>query len=128
MELLISIAIIGLLSTVVIVRYDTIKINSRDARRISDITSIAKGLGIYYTINNKYPVFTEPGITITGTDALSTLLIDSQSMPTVTPDPSPSYSYVYASNTTGTTYAISFCLEGTSIKNYSQGCGNTFTP
>lgn len=55
-EILVSIAIVGIISTVGIVSYSQAQIIARDARRKSDLRSIALALEVYYQKNKQYPV------------------------------------------------------------------------
>lgn len=52
MELLVVIAMIGLLSSVVLVNLSTVKVKSRDARRIADLASLELAIVSYYDSNN----------------------------------------------------------------------------
>lgn len=54
-ELLIIIAIIGILSTAVVVNLNAAKAKARDAKRIADITQIKKAIDIYYIEHDRYP-------------------------------------------------------------------------
>lgn len=54
-ELLIVIVIIGILVTLVIVTYGQIQQRARDAKRESDIDSVARVIASYYAINGSYP-------------------------------------------------------------------------
>ena len=56
-ELLVVIAIIGLLSSIVFASLTTARARGRDARRVSDLTEMAKAIGI---------IDTDPGPAITG--------------------------------------------------------------
>jgi len=55
-ELLVVIAIIGILAALILVALSNARKKSQDARRKSDITSIAKALEVYYTDNEHYPI------------------------------------------------------------------------
>lgn len=128
-ELLIVIAIIGLLTAVSMASFSMVKSRGRDARRMSDVNSIAKALASYVvTTGGAFPITTTP-IAITGSDGFSTVLINSGVIDAVPHDPtSPTRDYTYQTNSTGSTFTIAFCLETDTIKNYAQGCGNTITP
>lgn len=127
-ELLVVVAIIAILSSLILVSVDTIKTKSRDSRRMSDIGEIRNGLNLYFTDTNSFPIYSS-GINIVGTDAFSVLLETGGYMKEVPSDPiSPIQDYRYTSNSTGTNFTISFCLEGTSIPLYNQGCNNTIAP
>ena len=56
MELMIVIAIIGLLSTIAIMSLANTRGQSRDARRTSDIKTIQGALELYHNDNGGYPV------------------------------------------------------------------------
>lgn len=58
-ELLIVIVAIGILSTIIVVSYNGVQANSRDAARISTVNAIAKALGLYYLDNGKYPIISD---------------------------------------------------------------------
>ncbi len=54
-ELLVSIAIIGLLSTVVFASYSQAQKKARIARRVSDLKQVQTALAYYYAVNKSYP-------------------------------------------------------------------------
>lgn len=54
-ELLVIISIIGLLSSVTIVKLDDAKSMARDARRLADLNTIKKALEMYRVENGVYP-------------------------------------------------------------------------
>ena len=54
-ELLISISIIGVLSTIVFASFSQAQKKSRIAKRISDIKQVQVALGYYYAVNKFYP-------------------------------------------------------------------------
>lgn len=55
-ELLIVVAIIGVLSSVVISSLNGARMKSRDARRVSDLKQIRIALEMYYDQNGSYPI------------------------------------------------------------------------
>lgn len=55
-ELLIAIAIIGILATISVVSFNSVRSSARDSTRLSDITKIAMALEKYYNIHRSYPV------------------------------------------------------------------------
>ena len=59
-ELLVVVAIIGILATVVVVSVSGVRSKSRDARRISDIREIAAALQLYFNDQNQFPSATDP--------------------------------------------------------------------
>ncbi|MBI2048575.1 MAG: type II secretion system protein [Parcubacteria group bacterium] len=128
-ELLVVIAIIGLLSAVAMASFGAVQKRGRDARRISDVNTIAKSLASYaVTSGGVFPITTTP-IDITGEDGLSTVLENAGVINAVPHDPaSPVQDYTYVTPANGSSFTISFCLETDTIKGYSEGCGNTITP
>ena len=57
-ELLVTIAIIGILSAVVLTSMSGARNQAKDGRRVSDIKQIQLALELYYDINKTYPVDT----------------------------------------------------------------------
>lgn len=60
-EILVTIAIIGVLSTMVILALNNARVTSRDAKKVSDLSQISKALDLYYANNNSYPTTLTPG-------------------------------------------------------------------
>jgi len=127
-ELLVVIAIIGLLTAGVMAGLNIVREKARDARRIQDVNEIKKALSLHLISENTFPIALT-STALTGEDAVSLALIESGSLPTIPLDPlNPIYTYDYISNSNGTNYTISFCLETDSLSKYSEGCGNTISP
>lgn len=127
-ELLVVVAIIGLLASIVTVSVTEVRGNARDSRRVTDVQEIQNALASYVITNNTFPISVS-STTLTGTDSVSTALINSGSINQIPLDPQhPTRSYSYSSNASGNDYTITFCLETDSIPNYSSGCGNNVSP
>lgn len=106
-EILIVVAIIGILASIVLVGLGPIQKRGRDARKISDLRSVQNGLELYYNKNGSYPT----GIT-QWTDLDYQLKNAQIGVSQLPKDPrSPTVDYCYA--TDGTTYVLSAALEDT---------------
>jgi general secretion pathway protein G len=118
-ELLLVIAIIGILASVISVNFVGIRQRARDSQRKSDIRQIQSAVELYRVDNGSYPVRTSTyrinsGSTCPAVEAF----IDSGTtyMSKVPCDPSGSSgynagNYYYSSDASGTTYLMSSCLE-----------------
>jgi general secretion pathway protein G len=123
-ELLVVIAIIGILSTLAVVALNSARQKSRDAKRVSDIKQIQTALELFYGDQNLYPTGTlgtdaEAGTlgdadhtTLSSTNGFDTSAAGTTYMGLVPSNPTPNgANYVYAS-ADGSTYSITFTLEG----------------
>ena len=107
-EILIVVAIIGILASVVLVGLGPVQQKGRDARRISDLKQIQTGLELYFAKNGVYP--TGP---FADWSAFQAALIGAGVGVTNVPqDPSTASTYNYGT-TGGTTYTLSTTLEDT---------------
>jgi prepilin-type N-terminal cleavage/methylation domain-containing protein len=112
-ELLIVIAIIGLLSGVVVAATGPARANARDAHRVADLKSIQLGLALYYDVYRTYP---------TAVEGLSKLVASDQGfLPAIPVDPQSGASYVYTPSNNNRTYCLGATLEG-SIPSDSSSC------
>lgn len=127
LELLIVVAIIGILAAVTMVLLNSTRAHGRDSRRLEDLRSIENGLHLYAAGHNGLYPEASPAETIDGqTDTLSTKLIADEDMDAVPTDPlHPGMVYQYESD--GSTYTLTFCLETDEVAGFAAGCSNTFT-
>jgi type II secretion system protein G len=132
-ELLVVVAILGLLLSLVTISFQEMQSRSLDSRRMADIGSLQKALALYQVQHAQYPV--EPdGIDVTGTDELNVLLLNENFLSGQVKDPingtkdGLSYVFHYLTNASGSNYLISFCLETDSIQGKVEGCGNEVSP
>jgi prepilin-type N-terminal cleavage/methylation domain-containing protein len=120
-EVLVVIAIIGILSSVVLASLSIARMKSRDAKRIAELGQLALALELYFDVNQSYPSTTPVGYS--GADAavqfLTTLnFLPPQQLPPVGSEPTYLYHGVNASGEClleadgiCTSYAIGSTLE-----------------
>ncbi len=105
-EILIVVAIIGILASVVVVGLGPAQKKGRDSRRVSDLRSVQNALELYYGKNGSYPVpngtWTQFAAVLTGAG------IGTNQIPN---DPTASRDYVYSADANGTTYVLAAQLE-----------------
>ncbi len=104
-ELIVVIAIIGVLSTLGMANYLNVKTKARDSIRKSDFAQLRSALELYRSDQGAYPASPLPGCGSPLTGGGATYI---QKVPC---DPSSASSYSYT--TTGTTYQLIACLERT---------------
>jgi prepilin-type N-terminal cleavage/methylation domain-containing protein len=103
-EMLVVVAIIGILASSVLVGLGQATKTGRDARRVSDLKNIQNGLELYYNKNQTYPV------SISDWNGLKTALIGgSIGVKTIPQDPKGTY--YYATDGSGSTYVLGAILE-----------------
>jgi len=112
-ELLIIIAVIGLLAGMVVISMKNVKAKARDTQRVSDVGTIAKALNMYQNGINVYPIF--DGY-ITGTDVLSTTLKNAGAINAMPIDPTNTDNYrYYYQGVDGEDFYLEYYLETTSF-------------
>lgn len=124
-ELLVVIAIIGLLATLAVVALNSARQKSRDAKRVADIKQVQTALELSFVETNGYPTAATGTVLGSGNqvvlcDNASTATWQANStgcttvfMSLVPTNPTPGgadYTYTSAD---GSTYSITFTLEGT---------------
>ena len=113
-EMLIVIAIIGILASIVLVGLGPIQRRGRDSRRQADLRQVQNALELYYNKCGHYPggESCDDGIGSPDWEDMSNALtgagIGVNKIPT---DPSPATPYVYATNDTGSGYVLMATLE-----------------
>jgi type II secretion system protein G len=114
-EMLIVVAIIGILASVVVIGIGPAQQRARDSRRASDLKQIQTALELYYNKNGEYPITARGGQGgEMGWDALTTEItgagIGVNKVP-VDPINSTASKYQYASSGDGTAYVLKATLE-----------------
>lgn len=113
-EMLIVIAIIGILSSVVLVGLGPVQRRGRDARRQSDLRQTQNALELYFNKCGHYPGSSDCDSPIGSpswsgmTNALIGASIGINQIPK---DPSPTQDYAYETNDSGTGYVLMATLE-----------------
>ncbi len=121
-EILIVIAIIGIIISVSLISFSNVRQKSRDTKRISDIQLLQKSLEDYYRNEGSYPETLTPGQKLVGAVSSSTYMQMVPQNPSPKNDgacPNSDYAYIL----TGTGYMIDFCLsESTAQLTAGQKC------
>lgn len=130
-ELLVVMAIIGLLATMVITIAGEARAKSRDARREADIKTLQTALTLYVINNSAYPTAGGGGVCLDGADTVSSQLMSGGVISTIPVDPrhdcSTAVHYHYTS-TDGSTYSITYSLETNTILGKNAGLQPPVTP
>lgn len=112
-ELVVVVAIIGLLVAGVTVALDYARTRARDSKRTADAATIQRALGLYIGIRGSFPI--SAGQCLTGGDSVSLALVSESIISGLTGDPRyPSTApdcYWYQSDPGGTTYTFRYTLE-----------------
>ena len=112
MELLIVLAIIGVIMSVAVIAIGNIRESTRNVRRLSDIKQIQSALELYRANERTYPNTISTGQALLGSTSSSTYMIQIPTNPTPRNDGiCPNDNYLYQNNATGTSYKIDFCLS-----------------
>ncbi len=125
LELMIAIAIVGILSAVGIASFSNTLQKARDTKRKEDFQAIQKALQLYYNDNNKFPTTTTwvysstnpatwmPTAPVSVTPAyIKTLPLDPTNNGALTT--ATNYSYGYITDANGSCYVLAARLENTS--------------
>lgn len=106
-EMLIVIAIIGILSSILLVGLGAFRGRGRDARRISDLRQVQNALELHFNSIGRYPLSSEAS----SWDNLRTALVGANiGISTISSDPTAGRSYGYCSDD-GTEYVLGAILE-----------------
>lgn len=129
-EMLVVIAIIGLLASVTFALMQTTRAKARDAERESEIKTLQNALAIYVTSEKIYPTTSAEGVCLGGSDSVSSALVSANALPTTPLDPlhncgsglpSASNHHYHYTSLLGDTYVITYFLETDSIHGKSAG-------
>lgn len=115
-ELMIAVAIIGILTGVASISYNSIRLRARDAQRINDLNQIKVVLSLYYGSQTpaQFPTLNTKTTIDGSTDGLSTVLMPNyiRQVP-VDPTNSGNYVYKYQSSNSSKSFTLFGTLENT---------------
>lgn len=117
-ELLVSVTIIAILSTIGMNGYQSVARGGRDALRKSDLEQIRSALEIYKSQNNTYPNASVACVPDLTTDYINPYPLDPKS---------PTYKYCYVLGSGNLTYQLCARLENGSTSTDLCGGGNKCT-
>ncbi len=131
-EMLIVVAIIGILAGAVLVGLGPVQRQGRDSRRIADLRQVQNALELYYNKCGYYPGAAQAASPcgafsqINSWASLSAAVTGSTlGVNKVPNDPSSGRNYFYGTNGTGSSYAIGATLEDVNNPNLTQDVDGT---
>mgnify|MGYP001616462525 CR=1 FL=1 len=104
-EILVVVAIIGILAGVVLISLRSTGPTARDSRRLSELKSVQNGLELFFNKEGRYPDATN------WTELTDDLTGANIGITRVPNDPTSGATYEYATDTGGTTYVLKATLE-----------------
>lgn len=110
-ELLLVIAIIGILTTIIIVGLAESRKKGHDSQRMSDLNTVASALANFYSENHFYPSPTSAPAVTNYSELISVLRLDYLSSAPHDPIDDAATGYVYYYEGTATSYMLGACLE-----------------
>lgn len=114
LELMVVIAIIGILISISTAAYTSAQKKSRDSRRTGDLKSIQNAFEQYYADNSKYPLS-------------SSCTVSASYLPAGIPkDPKTGVTYPITCDATGSTYCSCATLEGSATSGNATDTNCTF--
>jgi len=120
-EILVALAIIGLIMGIATISFGMIRQKSRDIKRLKDINSVQAALQMYFYNEGQYPDAITFGSTLTGSSSSSTYMAILPQNPTPKNDGiCPNNEYSYQTTATSTSYRVDFCLS-TAVGNTAAG-------
>lgn len=109
---MVTIAIIGVLVSISILSLSAVRLKTRDLKRVLDIKQVQSALELYFSYNGVYPAEVTPGGAISDGNITYLSKVPSNPLPKTNSDCLSNQNYVYTQVNSGTSYTISFCLEG----------------
>lgn len=123
-ELLVVVAVLGLLTGMVVVSIRHVKAKARDSQRVADITSLSTALSLYHNDFNAYPIY--DGYIEDQENTLAIVLITAETIVAVPTDPLNTGDYRhYYQSIDGSDYYLEYYLETDSVSGKSSGLNYT---
>ncbi len=123
-ELLVVVAVLGLLTGMVVVSIRHVKAKARDSQRVADITSLSTALGLYHNDFNAYPIY--DGYIEDQENTLAIALITADTIVAVPTDSLNTGDYrFYYQSVDGSDYYLEYYLETDSVSGKSSGLNYT---
>jgi prepilin-type N-terminal cleavage/methylation domain-containing protein len=120
-EILIVVAIIGLLTSIILVGLGSFRARGRDARRIADLRETQNALELYYAKEQSYPT-----TDVSNWSDLQSVLIEAGiGVSAIANDPLPAKNYSYGASTDGQNYVVGATLEDTTNTNLNGDIDGT---
>lgn len=128
LEILVVIAMLGILATIIMTSYVSTLKKGRDSRRKQDLEQVGRALELYYFENNAYPTMRpEVSARLTWGESLENSAGTKFYMKRLPQDPSHADDIYYNYDSTdGTYYKLYSCLENTediAYQDYAADCG-----
>ncbi len=118
-ELLVVIAVVGLLTTIAIISFSGARIKSRDAQRVAYIKQINEALELYYLHNGIYPTLVTPGQVLASGSTVYLNPVPNNPTPR-TDGTCLNKNFSYSTQLENSVYSLGFCL-GAATGSYSAG-------
>jgi general secretion pathway protein G len=112
-EVMVVVAIIGVLAALVTSAIQYVRVSGRDARRVSDISQIRSALNLYYSRYSQYPTEITPGQQFAVNNTTYLDIVPSNPQPYgdhVECSDSAIDNYDYTQRNGGLSYTLTFCL------------------
>ncbi|MFA7702484.1 MAG: FISUMP domain-containing protein, partial [Patescibacteria group bacterium] len=120
-ELIIVLAIIGIVLATAFISFSNARQKARDAKRVSDITQVQNTLELYFRDEGRYPASLTFGSELVGSSSNRVYMVKLPENPTPRNDntcPDNEYSYLATNN--GESYELNFCVSETT-GNFASG-------
>jgi len=117
-EMLIVVAIIGILAGAVLVGLGPVQKGGRDARRLSDLRQVQNGLELYFNKNGTYPA---SGASLLLSEVAATIQGATGGQIPVDPRNVSPFLYYYSQLNSGSSYILGAALEDVSNKSAQSG-------